>query len=112
MSDATPTRPAISPMFSRLTTYAPAHDAPPAVGTAKDPLPVRHDDDGEQDRHHHRDRYELAQTEGQARRTEGRDEQNLFGRVRRRRQRIGREDRERDRLREPLLLDLRRRQRS
>ena len=90
-----------------------AHDVgAAAVGVGEDHLPVRDDDDREQHAHDDRDRHELAEPEGEARRAERGDEEDLLGRVRGRRQRVGREHRQRDGLGEPLLLHLGRGERT
>ena len=54
---------------------------------------------------------ERVQAEREARAADRDDEQDLLGRVRRRRDGVGGEDRERDRLRDPLVLHLGRGQR-
>jgi len=88
-------------MFSLLTTYAPA-----AVRVGEDHLPIGRDDDGQEHAHHDRDWDELGQAQRQARRAQRGDEEDLFGGVGRRRQRVRREHRQCDGLGEPLLLHL------
>ncbi len=85
-----------------------AHD----VGTAaarvgEDRLAVRDRDQDQQHVDRERDRNELREAEREARATDGDDEENLLGRVRGGGNRVGREDRERDRLRDALVFLLR-----
>ena len=89
-----------------------AHDvAAAAARVGEDRLAVRERDDREQDRDRDRDRDQRVEPEREARRAERGDEEDLLGRVRRRRDRVGGEDRERDGLRDALVLLLGRRQR-
>ncbi len=70
-----------------------------AARVSEDRLAVRGHDDRQQDRDHDRDRHELRQPEREARRRDRDDEQDLFGRVRGRRDGVRREHRQRDGLR-------------
>ena len=82
-----------------------------AARVREDRLPVRRRDDREQERDRDRDRDKLREPEREARRPDRDDEEDLLGRVRGRRDRVGREDRERDRLGDALVFLLGRRQR-
>ena len=83
-----------------------------AARVGEDRLAVRRDDDREQDRDRDADRDERAEAEREARPADRDDEEDLLGRVRGRRDRVGREHRERDGLRDPLVFHLGRGQRS
>ena len=74
-----------------------------AARIREDRLAVRRDDDREQHRDDDRDRNELREPEGQARSADRDDEQDLLRRVRGRRDGVGGEDRERDRLDDALV---------
>ena len=78
------------------------------LGVGRHRLPVRDDDDGQQRRDAERDGKRVA--EGRAA-GENENQQDLFGGVRDRRQRVGREHRERDRLPEALVPGLGKRHR-
>ena len=82
-----------------------------AARVGEDRLPVRRDDDREQDRDRDADRDERVEAEREARAADRDDEEDLLGRVRGRGDGVGREDRERDGLRDPLVFHLRRGQR-
>ena len=77
-----------------------------AARVREDRLAVRRDDDREQHRDRDPDRHQHAEPEREARRADRDDEQDLLGRVRRRRDGVGGEDRECDRLRDPLVFHL------
>ena len=96
-----------------LTEVLAADDV--AAATARigeDRLAVRRDDDREQDRDGDADRDERVQPEREARSADRDDEEDLLRRVRGGRDRVRREHRERDGLRNPLVFHLGRRQRS
>ncbi len=85
---------------------------PAAARVGEDRLAVGEDDDHEQDRHRDGDRREDVEALLEARRAGRGDEQDLFRRVGRRRDGVGRERRQRDGLGEALVLLLRRRDRT
>ncbi len=82
-----------------------------AARVGEDRLAVRRDDDREQQRDRDADRDERVEAEREARPADRDDEEDLLGGVRGRRDGVGREHRERDRLRDALVLHLGRGQR-
>ncbi len=79
-----------------------------ALGIGQDGLPVRADHDRDQHRDREPDRNRVDERGGAR---DHQDQQDLLGGVRHRGERVGREDRERGRLREPLVPGLRRSER-
>ena len=80
------------------------HVAAAAARVGEDRLAVRRDHDRQQDRHRDPDRDQRVEAEGEARGADRDDEEDLLGGVGGGRDGVGGEDRERDRLRDPLML--------
>ena len=82
------------------------HVAAATARVGEDRLAVRRDDDRQEDRHRDPDRDQRVESEGEARGADRDDEEDLLGGVGGGRDGVGGEGRERDRLRDPLVLHL------